>query len=169
MVDPTPRSSTAPVWGTVNRALLVLGRLGLGAIFLYAAYTKLRHPWMLFAFSINSYRVLPEWAVTVAARTLPWVELALGGLLIVGYQLRYVAAAASSLLLLFFGVMLRSHFKGLGIDCGCFGFGEKLGVRTLVRDGLLLVVSLALTASAFLTRRSKRRWAAGTLESQKAE
>src|SRR5712692_3423491 len=117
--------------------LTLLGRLALGGMFLYAAYTKLRQPWMLFAFSVNSYQLLPEWAVVAVARTVPWLELGLGLLLIAGYGLRYAAAGASALLLLFFGVMLRSYFLGLGIDCGCFGLGEKLGVSTLVRDGFL--------------------------------
>jgi hypothetical protein len=52
--------------------------------------------------------------------------------------------------------MVRAHFKGLGIDCGCFGFGEKLGPRTLVRDGLLVLLSLAVAAAAFLKRRHPR-------------
>lgn len=140
----------------LRRVLVLLGRLALGAVFLYAAYTKLRQPAMLFALSIDSYRLLPEWAVIGVARTLPWLELGLGLLLVAGYGLRYVAAAASGLLLLFFGVMLRSYFKGLGIDCGCFGIGEALGWRTLVRDGLLLAMSLALTATAFLRARRER-------------
>ena len=145
----------APAGFNLRGGLILLARLALGGVFLYAAYTKLRQPAMLFALSIDSYRLLPEWAVVAVARTLPWLELALGLLLVSGYGLRYVAAAASALLLLFFGVMLRSYFKGLGIDCGCFGIGEALGWRTLVRDALLLGVSLALTLAAFSTARQK--------------
>ena len=141
--------------GTALRTLILLGRLVLGGVFLYAAYTKLRHPWMIFAMSVNSYHLLPEWAVAVVARTLPWMEAALGALLIIGFGLRYVAAAASAVLRIFFGAMLRSYFIGQGIDCGCFGIGEKLGPRTLVRDALLVLVSLALTAAAFRVARPK--------------
>jgi hypothetical protein len=36
-------------------------------------------------------------------------------------------------------VMVVSYFTGAGIDCGCFGVGEPLSVRTLIRDGALLV------------------------------
>lgn len=138
----------------MRRALLLLARVALGAVFLYAAYTKLRQPWLIFAASIDSYRLLPEWAVLSLARTLPWLELALGLLLLSGYKLRYAAAAASGLLLLFFAVMLRSYFKGLGIDCGCFGVGEALSPRTLVRDGLFLALSLSLTVASFRTARA---------------
>lgn len=138
----------------MRRWLLLAGRLLLGGVFLYAAYSKLRQPSMLFALSIDSYQLLAPWAVVAVARMLPWLELAVGLMLIVGYQLRYVAAVASTLLLVFFGVMVRSYFKGLGIDCGCFGIGEALGPITLLRDGLLVAVSLALTVAAFLCPRT---------------
>lgn len=138
------------------RVLMLIGRVGLGVIFLYAAYTKLRLPWAIFAMSINSYQVLPEPLVVFIARVLPWLELALGVLLIIGWKLRYVAAATSALLLGFFVIMLRSYFKGLGIDCGCFGVGEALSVRTLARDGFLVVVSLAITVAAFVKQRNAK-------------
>jgi uncharacterized membrane protein YphA (DoxX/SURF4 family) len=128
-------------------------------VFIYAAYTKLKQPWLLFALSIDSYRLLPQWAVLSIARTLPWFELLLGVLLILGYQLRLVSAMASALLLTFFAVMVRSYAKGLGIDCGCFGVGEALSARTLLRDGLLLAASLLVCVSAF---RLSRRGAAST-------
>jgi uncharacterized membrane protein YphA (DoxX/SURF4 family) len=126
------------------RRLLLILRLVLGAVFLYAAWTKLRQPWLLFAMSIDSYQLLPEWAVLTIARTLPWLELLLGVLLVAGIGLRYVTVATSLLLIFFFGVMLRSYGKGLGIDCGCFGVGEALSAKTLVRDGLLMSASIFL-------------------------
>ena len=121
-------------------------RLALGAVFLYAAYTKLRQSWLLFALSIDSYQLLPEWAVLTLARTLPWLELALGLLLIAGFWLRYVSIVATMVLGVFFGVMIVSYVKGAGIDCGCFGVGEALSMKTLARDGGLLLASVALIA-----------------------
>jgi hypothetical protein len=67
----------------VTVAALVL-RVVLGVIFVYAAWVKLREPWALFAMSIDSYQVLPLWAVEQVARVLPWFEL----LLAVVYKLR---------------------------------------------------------------------------------
>jgi uncharacterized membrane protein YphA (DoxX/SURF4 family) len=134
----------------IRRFTLAL-RLVLGAVFLYAAYTKLRQSWLLFPLSIDSYQLLPEWAVFALARTLPLFELALGLLLITGVWLRYLSIVAAAILGLFFSVMVVSYFRGAGIDCGCFGVGEPLSVRTLVRDGVLLAAAIALVA---LTRRS---------------
>ena len=169
MADLTSLPSASPRPVAAVHALMLLGRIALGGVFVYAAYTKLRHPWMLFAMSVNSYQLLPEWTVTLLARTLPWLELTLGLLLLVGVGLRYVAAAASLLLLGFFGIMLSSYVKGLGIDCGCFGFGEKLGVRTLLRDGLLAALSLALTVGAFWAAYPRRVAPGGMRQDQKVE
>jgi uncharacterized membrane protein YphA (DoxX/SURF4 family) len=128
-------------------AALVL-RVVLGGIFLYAAWMKLREPWALFAMAIDSYQVLPAWAVELAARSLPWFELLLGVLLIAGVWRGVSAVAASLLLAVFFGLMVRAMAKGMQIDCGCFGPGERLSWVTLLRDGALLAGSLFVTWKA---------------------
>jgi uncharacterized membrane protein YphA (DoxX/SURF4 family) len=130
-------------------------RLLLGAVFVYAAYTKLRQSWLLFALSIDSYQLLPEWAVYTLARTLPLFELALGVLLIAGVWLRYLSILATAILGLFFGVMLISYGRGGGIDCGCFGVGEPLSMKTLARDGLLLAAALVLVVLAWRRQDSR--------------
>jgi putative oxidoreductase len=134
------------------RRLQLLLRLALGAVFVYAAYTKLRQSWLLFALSIDSYQLLPEWGVLALARALPWLELALGFLLIGGVWLRYASIAATLLLALFFGVMVWSYARGAGIDCGCFGVGEALSWKTLARDATLLVAGAALVALSWTNR-----------------
>ncbi len=130
------------------RPLVIALRLFLAAVFLYAAYTKLRQPYLLFAMSIDAYQLLPEWAVLILGRTIPWLELLLGILLATGHGLRYAAAGATLLLGLFFGVMLQAYVKGMGIDCGCFGLGEKISPFTLTRDGLLVAFAFTLALIA---------------------
>jgi uncharacterized membrane protein YphA (DoxX/SURF4 family) len=149
----------------IGRALLLAGRLMLGAIFIYASYTKLHFDgaWHLrdyhffFAMAINSYNMLPLPAVQWMARILPWFEFALGVLLMVGVGLRWVASITSALLLVFIAAMTRAAMLGLEINCGCFGNNEKLGAATLIRDSSLLLLALAITAGAFLIRRAQRR------------
>lgn len=131
----------------MRRVLLAL-RLFLAVVFIYAAYTKLRDPWLLFAMAIDAYQILPHWAVLTLARTLPWMELLLGLLLLTGVGLRYAAAGSTLLLGVFFAIMIRTFVKGMAIDCGCFGLGEVISAKTLLRDGLLLAGSLALTVLA---------------------
>jgi uncharacterized membrane protein YphA (DoxX/SURF4 family) len=132
------------------RWLRLLLRLMLAGVFLYAAWTKLRQPWLMFALSIDAYQLLPEWAVLTTARVLPWLELAIGVLLLIGVWLRYISILAAAILGVFFAIMLLSFGKGMGIDCGCFGVGEPLTAKTLARDGLLLgaAITLAVVAKA---------------------
>ena len=132
----------------IHRLALAL-RLVLGAVFVYAAYTKLRQSWLLFALSIDSYQLLPQWAVLTLARTLPWVEFTLGVLLVAGVWLRYTSVAAGAILALFFAIMVYQYAIGAGIDCGCFGVGEALSWKTLARDGVLLAGAVALITLAW--------------------
>ena len=136
----------------MRRRLLLVLRLVLAAVFLYAAYTKLREPWMLFAMAIDAYQLLPEWASMLLGRTLPWIELALGIWLAAGFALRYAAAGATLLLGVFLGIMIRTYAMGMKIDCACFGLGEQISARTLLRDGVLLGLAGALTLLAIRTR-----------------
>ena len=128
----------------MRKYAVVLLRLLLGAVFVYAAYMKLRDPWTLFAMSIDGYKLLPEWGVTTLARTLPWFELILGLALISGLALRYASVAGAGLLGVFFVIMAISYARGMAIECGCFGPGEALGPKTLLRDGTLVLLAIAL-------------------------
>jgi uncharacterized membrane protein YphA (DoxX/SURF4 family) len=136
------------------RAVALVLRIALGAIFVYSAWSKLKDPWALFAMAVDSYQALPLWGVEWIARTLPWVELLIGALLIVGRWMRVATVACSLLLLLFFGLVVRAHVKGIEINCGCFGPGEAISWRTLLRDGAMLAGSLLLTAVTMLKNRS---------------
>ncbi len=86
--------------------------IALGAIFAYAAYVKLKDPWALFAMNIESYKVLPLWAVRLTAKTLPWAEMAIGVLLIIGILRRISSTAAMLLLAVFFSLMVRAYAQG---------------------------------------------------------
>ena len=131
------------------RKLAIVLRVLLGVVFLYAAYTKLRESWLIFAMSIDAYQLLPSWAVLTVARTLPWLELVLGLLLVTGRFMRYTAPALTVLLIAFYVMMLRAYHAGAGIDCGCFGVGEAVSMITLTRDGILLASALILTFLTF--------------------
>jgi uncharacterized membrane protein YphA (DoxX/SURF4 family) len=157
---PSGVSSRAAAW---PKALLVIGRVALGLVFLIAAYTKLHFngAWhfgdyhFFFAMAIDSYNMLPLWAVEIMARVLPLLEAALGALLILGLGLRWVASITSALLLVFIGAMTRALILHIQIKCGCFGNDEPLTIWTLLRDSSLLVLALAVTTGAFLLK--KRR------------
>jgi uncharacterized membrane protein YphA (DoxX/SURF4 family) len=136
----------------MRRALLIAGRLALAAIFLWAGIAKLREPWMLFAMQLDSMHIFPDASITFFARTMPWLEVILGVLLVVGIQMRYVASAATALLVVFFTVVTMLYMRGFQGDCGCFGPGEQLGPKTLARDLALVLLAMWVTWEAFRRR-----------------
>jgi uncharacterized membrane protein YphA (DoxX/SURF4 family) len=154
-------SETSPRFAAWPRMLLVLGRVALGVVFLVAAYTKLHFNggWhfgdyhFFFAMAIDSYNMLPLWAVEILARVLPILEAVLGALLVSGLGLRWVASISSALLLVFIGAMTRALILHIQIKCGCFGNDEPLTIWTLLRDSTLLVLALAVTIAAFLLKK----------------
>ena len=146
------------------RLAAILLRVALGAIFLYAAYTKLFQftegrlhllPWQLFAMAIDSYQLLPSWAVELLARTLPWFEVLIGVLLLVGRWRRFATTTTSLLLVMFLTLIVRAYLKGQEISCGCFSNNEPISWKTLLRDGSMLAGSLFVTAMAFMGKRKK--------------
>jgi len=152
------------------RLAALLLRIALGAVFIYAAYTKLFQftegrlhllPWQLFAMAIDSYQLLPSWAVEFLAKTLPWFELLIGVLLLVGRWKRFATTVTSALLVVFLTLIVRAYLKGQEISCGCFGTNEAISWKTLLRDGSMLAGSLFVTAMAWMGRRSGKKPLAG--------
>ncbi len=137
----------------ILRWIAVILRIALGGIFIYAAWIKLSLPWQLFAMSIDSYQLLPPGPVEFLARTLPAFELLLGVGLIVGKWLRVTSTITAGLLLVFFTLIVRAALKGQEISCGCFGPGETISWKTMLRDGSMLAGALFLAAMAWLRPR----------------
>jgi uncharacterized membrane protein YphA (DoxX/SURF4 family) len=155
----------------LRRAVIWLGRLVLGGIFIYAGYAKIFLPIMrprpsvsvalaFFALQVGSYQMLPPWGVNFVAHTLPFAEVALGLLLILGWQLRVWATLSTLLILGFFVAVVRSYALGMQINCGCFATPEPLTIVTVVRDGLLAALALLMTVFAFLEARKPHPWSA---------
>ena len=136
----------------MKRVVLIVARLALAGVFLWAAIAKLRDPWMIFAMELDNMHVLPASMVEFVARTMPAFELLLGLLLVVGVKLRYVATIATALTVVFFSILLVLYLRGFQGDCGCFGPGEQLGPKTLIRDFSLVLLSAWVTWEAFRRR-----------------
>lgn len=136
------------------RVLHWVCRIALGALFLYAGFTKLypREHQFLFELAVSAYQILPVWGVIVVARALPWMEVALGVLLVSGWKLRYTSIFGALLLGGFMVAMTITYARGIEADCGCFGLGERISPETLVRDSLFLVMAVFLAASAWRAR-----------------
>jgi len=134
----------------VNRGRLLdvvgtVARLGLAAVWLVSGGLKAADPDQTYV-AVRAYDVLPTAGVELVAALLPWLELALGALLLVGVGTRLVAVFSAALLLVFVAGVTQAWVRGLSIDCGCFGGGgavepgETTYVQELLRDaGFLLM------------------------------
>jgi uncharacterized membrane protein YphA (DoxX/SURF4 family) len=116
-----------------------LARLGLAAVFIVSGGLKALDPDQTYV-AVRAYDVLPTAGVEVVATVLPWVEIALGLLLLFGVGTRVVAALSVLLLLGFIVGVTQAWARGLSIDCGCFGGGgavapgETAYLEELLRD-----------------------------------
>jgi putative oxidoreductase len=121
-----------------------VGRLLLGAVFIYAAIFKMGSP-QDFADSIAAYQILPFSVINVLALGLPFFELACGLLVIVGLFLRPAILGILVMLFIFIGTLIIALFRELSIDCGCFGAHSWLDSKPwfdLFRDGVLLAITV---------------------------
>ena len=128
-----------------NKYLLLIIRLVLGFVFIYAAVTKISDP-NGFSQAIYNYKLLPHFLVNILAIILPWVELSAGLLLIFGVSVKENSAIISGLLIIFILAVLISFFRGLDIECGCFGTvdGSKVGLQKILENVGLLILGIIL-------------------------
>jgi putative oxidoreductase len=133
----------------IKNILLVLIRIFLGALFIFAGTGKILNP-SAFAESIDNYRMLPYILVTLMAIILPWVEVIAGLLLVIG---RWVKASSFIIIILnaiFIFALSSAIIRGLDIGCGCFtvgGSASKVGIVRLVEDVFYLVLAITLLRS----------------------
>jgi uncharacterized membrane protein YphA (DoxX/SURF4 family) len=132
-----------------RKALILLIRLALGGVFLYAGIIKIADP-VAVAGSVAAYRILPYFGNYLAAAVIPWLEVICGILLITGWRTRGAAAMVLILNLLFMTALASSLVRGLDIDCGCFRQGgEKSSAWiALLRDCFFLAGAVILLLSS---------------------
>jgi uncharacterized membrane protein YphA (DoxX/SURF4 family) len=127
-------------------------RLVLGGVLLLAGVTKLVDR-ASFRQAVTDYQVLPATLARPFATGVPWIETALGTLLLVGFGTGVAAGIAVPLFLSFafaIGVNLQ---RGREFDCHCFGAvqADPIGATALLRSLIFASIALvvALGASRF--------------------
>lgn len=160
-----------------RRAVIWIGRLVLGGIFIYAGYSKAflpntnLWPFFILKFSISmnisnfaaqvaAFKLLPAWGVQFVAHTLPFTEIILGLLLLIGWRLRIWAALLTLIMLGFFSVVLRAYLLHMDINCGCFAVPEPINLKKVLEDAALSGLAVIMTIFAFIEARQPHPWAA---------
>ncbi len=127
-----------------NKTLLVVFRLVLGGLFIYAGVVKVLDP-LDFAQNIRNYRLVGQSLSFIAAVVLPWLEILAGVALAAGIWKRASALIISGLLVFFILLTLVTIARGLDVDCGCFGaLSRKSGFGVILEDLGMLFMGLSL-------------------------
>ena len=131
-------------------------RLGLGAMFLYSAWSKIQDPGM-FQTMVDNYRMLPACTTAIFAVTMSMAESLVGTMFLFTKWTREAAFATGVMIAMFIVALAQAQARGLDISCGCFGESEKGSneiVAAIVRDVALLVPTV------WLLLKGQRRWIA---------
>jgi len=139
------RTTTGWLW------ISTAARLGLATVWLVAGGLKVGDL-AESGRAVNAYRLFPYEMAKVIGAAQPFLEIALGLLLLAGLAVRLSAGISAGLLVIFIAGIVSAWARGLQIDCGCFSTGGELGAGQtpqytwdLVRDaGFLLLAGILL-------------------------
>jgi uncharacterized membrane protein YphA (DoxX/SURF4 family) len=119
-------ADTAPGWrrtlDTGSPWVSLAARLGLGVMWLFYSVPKLT-TFDVDEADVRRFQILPGSMISTFAHTQPFLELALGILIIVGLGTRLVAVLSGLLLLVYIGGIISLGARGIHISCGCGGSG----------------------------------------------
>jgi uncharacterized membrane protein YphA (DoxX/SURF4 family) len=134
----------------VKDVLGLLARLGLAAVWLTSGLIKAAEPRETLV-AVRAYQIFSDEMSSAVAAVLPYLEIALGVLLLVGLATRLAAVLSALVLVAFIAGVISAAARGLSIDCGCFGgggsiaAGETAYTEEILRDLGFLVLAGWLT------------------------
>jgi uncharacterized membrane protein YphA (DoxX/SURF4 family) len=139
---------------------LILARLVMAAIFIYASLDKIAHP-AAFAKDVYNYQILPDALINLTALVLPWLEVFLGLCLLAGIWLPGAVLAVNGLLIVFLAALVFNMARGLDVNCGCFSTGSDAPAMStgwyLLRDVGFFAVGAFLFYTVFLNQDPQRQ------------
>jgi len=163
-----------------RRIIIWMGRLVMGGIFLFAGFSKLFYPnhsflwpWPMlkvtvlmnlsnFSFQVESYKLLPPAGVDFVSHTLPFAEVLLGLLLLIGWRLRIWGTIVSLIMLGFLAAVTRAYLLHMDINCGCFAKPEPVSLKKILEDSGMALRTLVMTVFAYIEARKTHPWTAPT-------
>lgn len=129
--------------------ITLLARLVLGGVLILAGFLKAVHP-QKSAMAVRAYEILPISIANFLGYVLPWVEIGVGALLILGTAVRINALIGGFTMFVFIIAIGQAWARGLSIDCGCFGGGGAVEpgktkyLEEILRDFALLLTAIYL-------------------------
>lgn len=129
--------------------LTFLARLILGGVLLAAGALKVGNL-QKSAMAVRAYEMLPVELANFLGYALPWIEIGIGLLLIVGASVKVCGLLGAFTMLAFIIAIAQAWARGLSIDCGCFGGGGTIDpedtkyLSEIIRDIGLLALGVFL-------------------------
>ena len=126
-----------------------VARVVLGGVLLAAGLLKYQHLDKS-QMAVRAYELLPISLANLLGIVLPFVEIAVAVLLLIGAAIRISAAIGGVLMIAFIIGISQAWARGLSIDCGCFGGGGQVApgsanyLPELLRDGGLALLAIYL-------------------------
>jgi len=133
-----------------NINFLLLGRLILGYVFIYASIDKIIDP-VSFSDIIDNYHITPVLLNNLFALFIPWLELIVGLCLIFNIKVHGASFLSILLLLWFIFILTQAIFRGINVECGCFDLNtsnlddlklRKNMIKRIFEDIVFLAISL---------------------------
>jgi uncharacterized membrane protein YphA (DoxX/SURF4 family) len=117
------RSSLPP---SAERGISLIARAGLAAMWLYYSVPKLSYSSDALEYAVREYQILPSGLANAYGTAQPFIELALGLLVLVGLGTRLTAVFSSLVLLAYIGGIISLGARGIAINCGCGGIASTV-------------------------------------------
>jgi uncharacterized membrane protein YphA (DoxX/SURF4 family) len=126
--------------------LVTAVRIFLGVLYIYSGFFKALDI-SGFAKIISLYDILPQALIPYTAIIIPFIELVTGLFLLIGLRIKASAFISILLLAVFTIAITINVVRGNTFNCGCFelerfGITEKVGVPLIIRDTVLLLLSI---------------------------
>ena len=150
----------------------LLSRVILGGVLLIAGYLKAGATDKS-QMAVRAYELLPISIANLFGLVLPFFEVAIGLLLILGAGTRIAAALGGFTMFIFIIAISQAWARGLNIDCGCFGGGGTVApgqtryLQEILRDTGLVALALFLIrypVTKFSVDKVQNRSNAGEME-----
>jgi uncharacterized membrane protein YphA (DoxX/SURF4 family) len=129
--------------------ITLAGRVILGTVLLVAGFLKYQHLDKS-QMAVRAYDLLPNSVANFLGIFLPFVEIGIGLLLLLGAATRIASFIGGALMLIFIVGISQAWARGLSIDCGCFGGGGQVAPGTanylpeILRDSALAAIAIYL-------------------------
>ena len=130
-------------------------RILIGLVLLLSGLEKSISPYQNFLYVVQAYQMLPSWAEHLVAMVLPWFELLVGLMMVLGVWTMWALKLSMLCFGMFVVVVGQALWRGLPLDqCGCFGqWLHVLPQTIIVFDSVIMVLLVVLQRQYAATSR----------------